>query len=199
LLVVEGVSDIRFLTRLSRLVHAHDAGLPVLHSLEDKGQLLFVPIGGGDLEEWMYRLAPLGQKEFHLYDREVPPETDYRRSVAERINGRPLCRAVLTQRRALENYLHPEAIWEASRLHVSVDAHSDVPTVVAQAHLSATGGGDWESLPRRGRQRQRYRAKQWLTTTAVERMSIERLAEQDPQGEVIGWFHVMAQLLAEEN
>ena len=75
LLVVEGIHDIGFLTRISSMLSAHHPALPDLSVMERNAQLVFVPFGGGDVRLWIDRLAPLSVPEFHLYDREASPET----------------------------------------------------------------------------------------------------------------------------
>ncbi len=97
LLVVEGVNDIELLRRISRLLHSDDASLPALAEMEQRGELVFVPFGGGNVKAWTRRLAPLAMPEFHLYDRESPPETDQRQEAADAVNRRPRCRAALTR------------------------------------------------------------------------------------------------------
>jgi len=47
--VVEGSNDIQFLNRISRILHADDPRLPDLAEMERRGELIFVPFGGGDL------------------------------------------------------------------------------------------------------------------------------------------------------
>jgi len=59
LFVVEGIHDIQLLTRISAMLHAHDAALPSLSEMERRGELVFVPFGGGDVRLWVERLAPL--------------------------------------------------------------------------------------------------------------------------------------------
>src|SRR5215207_9108609 len=87
-----------------------DASVPGLQALVSAGRVIFVPFGGGNPAAWSDRFAPLECPEFHLYDRESPPETDLRQAAVVRVLSRPHCRAYLTGKRALENYLHPEAI-----------------------------------------------------------------------------------------
>ena len=101
--IVEGTNDIKFLKRISAILHTSNSALPHLARWEARGELIFVPTGG-DLLSWSDRLAPLGTPEFHLYDRELSPETELRRKVAECVNVRPGCRAVLTNKRSVENY-----------------------------------------------------------------------------------------------
>ncbi len=89
LLVVEGPHDVEFLRRISRMLHAHDPELPDLGSLEQTSRLVFLPINGGNVRAWCRRLETLGKAEFHLYDREEPPEASLREQAAAVINSRP--------------------------------------------------------------------------------------------------------------
>ena len=196
LLVVEGVWDIHCLKHFSHLLRSHDAHLPDLGPLEDSGQVLFLPVGGENLGAWTARLAPLQRYEFHLFDREVSPVTEQRRRAIDVIARRPRCLATLTQKRALENYLHSDAIQEACGLTVAVDDASDIPERLARALRIAHGSTSWDTLSSRGRRRRRFRAKRWLLT-ALGWMTRARLMERDPHGEVIGWLTAMPDLLGE--
>jgi hypothetical protein len=88
LLVVEGTNDIEFLRRISLILHTHDLSRPNLAAMEQRGELVFVPFGGGKVAAWTHRLDPLGKPEFHLLDHELPPETEHRRHAVETINRR---------------------------------------------------------------------------------------------------------------
>ena len=195
LLVVEGTNDIEFLRRISGRLHADDATLPHLADMEQRGALIFVPFGGGHVRAWMHRLAPLGKPEFHLYDHELPPETDHRREAAETINRRPHCRAVLTGKRSLENYLHPEAIRAAGEINVDFDDFDPAAEIVAkQLHQRSLVETPWELLTRRARSRLTHRAKRWLNTKAADHMTVELLHERDPAGEILSWLTTIARL-----
>ena len=98
-IVTEGIHDIAFLKSISTLLHSSDAQLPDLLRLEKAGRLTFIPTGGGSLCDWVYRLAGLGHREFHLYDREVPPVTEERLRLVAAINRRSGCVARLTGKR----------------------------------------------------------------------------------------------------
>jgi hypothetical protein len=104
LIVVEGVYDIHFLKAISALLSCHDGELPDLSQLEHQNQVLFFPTGGSNFKDWAQRLACLNKREFHIYDGESEPETSQRRQIVELINTRPGCAAVLSRKRALENY-----------------------------------------------------------------------------------------------
>ena len=194
-LVVEGVNDIQFLRRISAILHSDDPHISDLSAMERRGELIFVPFGGGDLSLWTDRLAGLGRPEFHLYDREMPPESQSRQCIADAVNQRPQCRAVLTKKRNLENYLAPSAIREAGAVDITFADCDDVAELVAQQmHARLDGQPPWNDLPARTRKRRRDRVKKWLNTRAVERMTPRRLAERDPKGEVRSWLATIARL-----
>jgi hypothetical protein len=193
--VVEGQNDIEFLRRISTMLHAADPCLPDLAAMEQRRELIFVPCGGGDSRSWAWRLAGRAPAEFHLLDRDVPPATEARRQMADIVNSRPQCRAVLTRLRALENYIHPAAVFEVSGLQVEFSGDDHVADLVARlAHERHEGRLSWESLPPRARKRRRDKTKAWLNTRAVERMTPQRLAERDPEGEVRSWLGAIAHL-----
>jgi hypothetical protein len=192
LVIVEGSFDVEFLKRVSRILHADDPNLPDLRALEQAGTIIFVPIGGSNFCHWTHRLAGLEIPEFHLYDREVPPLTAEREQAADLVNRRPGCHAVLTSTRAIENFLDPHALLEARGIDIAFGDHDDVPQLVAQRMLELSGGPVWSELPSRGRRRLRDRAKKWLNTEAVARMTAARLAERDPDGDIRLWLTTIA-------
>ena len=192
LVVVEGVNDVEFLRRISRILHADDPGIPDLHQLELAGCLVFVPLGGGGLSKWSRRLEAVGWPEFHLYDRDLPPETHLRLEAAKAVNARSNCQAAVTGHRALENYLHPLAIKEACSIKVAFSGTDSVAELVARSKLPTNCR--WIELSHRTQKRLCYRAKKWLNTKAVDCMTPERLVEQDSGGEVVSWLRAIARL-----
>ena len=187
LVIVEGRHDIEFLKRVSGMLAAHRAELPNLSQLEQTGKLVFIP-AGGDFVPWLHRLAGFGCAEVHIYDREIPPVTQQRQAGAAAVNRRPRCCAFVTQYRALENYLHTDAIREDRGLDIVFSDQDDVAALAAQASLALHSSVGWDSLSRRARQRLRNRAKAWLNTAAAERMTPQRIAERDPAGEIPLWL-----------
>jgi len=193
LIFVEGANDIEFLKRISRLIHLADPLLPDLTSAESEKKVLFLPIGGSEQRIWIGRLSPLHVPEFHLFDRDVPPSTELRHAAVNAVNMLPNCRAAMTGLRALENYLHPAAIFEARGLTVSFTGEDDVPIIVAQESYVRTGGQqNWLEIPSRHRKRFSYQAKRWLNTEAADRMTFQRLEQQDPSGDVRSWLKTIA-------
>ena len=195
LVLVEGPNDIQFLRRISAILHADDPAIPDLAYMERRHELIFVPFGGGDLRLWTFRLAGLGSPEFHLYDRDMPPHTASRQEAVDIVSLRPKCRAVLTKKRHLENYLHPRAVCEASGIHADFSDEDYVADILARHNYDQRPDPiSWRELPARTRKRRRDKVKRWLNTDAVERMTPALLAERDPDGEVRSWLAMIAEL-----
>jgi hypothetical protein len=195
LVLVEGRHDVAFLTTVSSILHRDDRRLPDLRALGQTGEVIFVPIGGGDVIAWANLLAPIGLPEIHILDREMPPATEARQQAAQIVNQRANCRAFVTAKRALENYLHSRCLFEARGIEVEFGDDDDVPDVVARRCYEQFGTAPaWDTLSGRARKRCRERAKRWLNGVAVGRMTAERLAQRDPVGEVRGWLTGAAEL-----
>jgi hypothetical protein len=84
--------------------------------------------------------------------------------------------------------LHPDALRQARGIEVEFGDHDDVPRLVARRQLEQTGGPAWSELPSRGRRRLKNRVKKWLNTEAAARMTPDRLAARDPDGDVRLWL-----------
>ena len=194
LVVVDSADDAEFLRRISALLHARDPELPGLGDWEASGRLVFEAAGGDDLRQPARRPATPGAAEFHLYGRGILALAEERREAADEVTRRPGCLAVVTGKRALENYLHPAAVEEALGIRVEFLNDEDVPELAARQTLAARGGPAWDELPGRVRRRLRDRARRRLSTAAAERMTPERLAERDPQGEIAGWLAAIRRL-----
>lgn len=191
------MNDIEFLRRISIMLHTNDSSLPNLAEMEQRGELIFVPFGGGHVRAWVDRLAPLARPEFHLYDHELPPETDLRLEAAETVNRRSRCQAVLTRKRCLENYLHPDAIFAAGGIRVQYDDFDCVAELTARSlYQQRPGETAWQLQTRRAQSRMANRAKRWLNTQAIAHMTLPLLKEQDHQGEIISWMSTINSLMA---
>ena len=172
LCIVEGQHDVEFLRRISAMLHRADSSLPDLGVLERTGQLVFIPCGGGNVLAWADRFAALRCPEFHLFDREIPPETDARRAAVARVNMRPGCRAFLTTQRTLEDYLHPMAIQRAGGGVVEFLEDQLVARGVARQWFERTAPNHtWSQLSRRAQLRFTNRANPTPTTTTIPRVT----------------------------
>ena len=192
LVVVKGIHDIEFLQRLTAKLHQESSSLPDLGELERRQRLLFIPFGGGQVLRWAKRFAPLGCPEFHLFDRESDPETALRHQAAEIINARQGCRALVTSKRSLENYLHMVAIYAAGGGMLDVHDQADIALSFAhRSFLARPHDCQWEALPMKARRRMAATAKKWLNSAAVDFMSLELLRDRDPRSELLGWIRAI--------
>ncbi len=195
LVVTEGVNDIEFLRRISLTHSLTQAHLPSLAELEQLGELVFVPTGGGQPRSWLERLAPFQVPTFVLLDHEIPPEADLRKQTAAWINQQEYCEAVVTSKRSLENYLHPNAIREVAGIGLTFGDFEPVAELAAKRCFEADPiNPPWHTLTCRAHRRMTNRAKRWLNSLAVEAMTPDWIAERDPQGEILAWLTKIGRL-----
>lgn len=197
LVLTEGVHDIEFLQRISSVLAKHDSAIPNLRALETQQQIVMLPLGGNGPQAWVHHLISLGKSAFLLFDRESSLEGDVRRRAIESFNLCSRRRAFITSKRSIENYLHRQAIFDASGVSVDFCDQDHVADIVACKSLIDKGvRRPLGLLSARTRKRIRNRAKHWLNRDAVSCMTPERLAQRDPAGEVIGWLHCIGELAA---
>lgn len=174
LVCVEGPTDVIALERLSAALHSADTSIPDLGS---NPGVAFVVLGGGTLSHWVNRryLEGLGRPECHIYDNDV----EKYRKLASQVNQAPDDSwAILTEKREIENYLHPAAIRDGLEVEIEFGDTDDVPELVG-------GIMGWKAAT----------AKRKLAQDAFPRMTAERIRERDPNAEVEGWFRQIGALL----
>lgn len=189
---IEGKNDENFLKGISEIISKTDSTVDCLLDLETKGYLVFIPVAGSNAGLWVSRLKGLNRPEYHIFDRDFPPPQDPHYGVeADAINARAGCRAVHTTKAEIENYLHPDAI-KMARAEVTltnIGNFDDVPMLAAEmVHNAADGSSLWDSLKPEDQKKKSSRAKSWLNNDAVSHMTIELLAESDPDGELTSWL-----------
>ena len=194
LLCVEGPTDLACLRSLCRTYRNRHKELVCI---ETDPRIASVLLGGGTLQNWTaeHLLRHTGICEFHIYDRDVQrPDGSFKyatavETVEQRGNGHT---ARLTQRREIENYLHPTAI---DRILAPVVGHpvrveftheDDVEAVVAAAIP------DHQGNPRKKLKRREL--KYWLNREVANDMSLEELIEVDQEEEILGWFREITAL-----
>ena len=104
----------------------HNPTIPDLGLLEANGLIAFFTSTSSSLSSLA---RDQSVAEFCLYDREVPPMTDERTRLVSLLNQRSACRAVLTRKRAIENYLHPDAIRDATGVEITFGDFDDVAEI----------------------------------------------------------------------
>ncbi|HYE06700.1 MAG TPA: ATP-binding protein [Planctomycetota bacterium] len=193
-IAVEGQHDISFLTGISEILHARDSSLPNLDDLEEKGEIIFVPLGGSNLKLWVTRLEKLNRREFHLYDGDKPEN----KVQAAEIGKRPGCVGLVTKRLEMENYIHPEAIETAMDIKVSFGHQDDVPAIVAEALAAKNGAArSWAQMDDDERERRMSKAKANLNVNAVRAMTAAHIDSWDTEGEMAGWLRHISKLMSD--
>ena len=119
-IAVEGENDINFLQGISKTLHKTNVDIPDLEKKEIEGEIIFIPMGGSNLAYWSNKLGKLNRPEFHLCDRDNPPQEEPKhKEYMDKVNARANCKAVSTSKREIENYIHKDAIIETYKKMVS--------------------------------------------------------------------------------
>lgn len=190
---VEGPNDIEFMNRISARLSLEDPTIIDLRNAEQQGELVYIPMGGSTLELWTNRLEGLQVPEVHVLDRDTPPPGQAKyQEAADRVNARGHhCSSFITNKREMENYIHYEAINIEFGLQLTENYNDfdDVPTLVAIAVHEASGSGTvWDDLDEKKKAKKESKAKKRLNRGAIDNMNLARLANIDPNSEVLGWL-----------
>ncbi len=188
---VEGPNDVAFLRHISRILPLQNNTIPDLLS---GPEVALLPLGGSTLRNWVdeHYLRGLNKPEVHLYDKghEEPPK--YQRA-SETINARgDGSVSFITQKREIENYLHPDAISNALSVRIQVDDDMDVPLAVARSlHEKEPSAIPWDEVADDKKEKKKSRAKHRLNAEAAARMTVPMLDERGATKEIQGWFEAI--------
>jgi putative ATP-dependent endonuclease of the OLD family len=188
---VEGKHDISFLQKISRILNASDSSVPDLEEAERNGSLVFIPLGGSSMDLWAVRLAGIERPEFFITDRDVQPPADPKyKKYLDAWNTRQNCKAWVTSKRELENYLHPDVIRSISPgFPATISDFDDVPYLVAQSnHNSDPTSKPWAEVNEEKRKQKMGVAKRRLNNECVSLMTPELLSVTDSKQEIVGWL-----------
>ena len=193
---VEGPNDVAFLQHMSRILRASDNSLI---DLENDPRVVVIPIGGSSLVQWVqsHYLRRTALPEIHIYDRDTDTPPKYQSAVDE-VNARTDGSwATLTGKREMENYLHVEAIAEGVGVAVAFGPDDDVALLVAQA-LRQTNpqAKPWDEVSEKDRAKKMSWAKKRLSHEAAAKMTVERLAQSDPNSQICQWLQRITQAVA---
>lgn len=202
---IEGRTDIEHLKNFSRLLRTSGEDVLDLETMEQAGEIIFMPVAGSNLVYWVSRLENLKRREFYLIDRDtVPPIPPKSAQLIADINAREGCKAVATQKLEIENYLHKDAIEAAFiedtpgfTLDFVPTAYVDVPNLVAKrVHTFSPGAAPWEDIVKDVKKlKSKESGAKSRLTRASSKMTRAMLDQVDPDGEALGWFQQMKQLL----
>ena len=198
---VEGRNDIEFLRIISKTLRESYEDIPDLGLEEDAGQLVFIPLGGSNMDLWTSRIQKFNRPEFYLMDRDnPPPQKPKHHEFAESIEAREDCKAWTTKRKELENYIHPEVIRCSYPQYTGTGADfEDVPELLAQAIHEASGSQEtWDDVktdPEKLR-RKTSAAKRRLNDEFASRMTAELLFQIDKEDEIRTWLKQLGAALS---
>jgi predicted ATP-dependent endonuclease of OLD family len=185
---VEGPHDVTFLTFMGQLYRSEDA---TLIDLENDHHVAFVPTGGGNLKHWVNKqyLRNADLVEVHIYDRDDQQNPKYGEQVGA-VNarqGRDV--AFLTDRREMENYLHPDCVTAIFGGCPNFTEWCDVPTLVAEhIHAASESPNPWGMLAPEKQSKKASSAKARLNREAAAAMTLVQLKAVDTNGEILGWL-----------
>jgi predicted ATPase len=196
---VEGPNDIEFLSRISAILSRTEADIPDLRLEENRGTLVYIPMGGSTLELWTNRLQGLAVPEVHIMDRDcAPPEQAKYQASADKVNARGAgAIAFTTSCREMENLLHCDAIKEEfGAAPAAIQSFDDVPALVAElVHAASQSPNPWAAIDDDKREKKISKAKRRLNRGAADRMTADRLTASDPTGQVRTWLRRIGQHL----
>jgi predicted ATPase len=194
---VEGKHDIHFMKRIAAILAPVEPDIPNLELAERQGKLVFVPLGGSNLELWVTTLAGLDRREFYLTDRDQPPPSQpkYQQQIAAWIARG--CTAWTTSKRELENYLHPTAVTAVVPGYSGNGADfEDVSMLFAEAvHVGDPNAPAWAGIDADKKKSKAAAAKKRLNTVCVDRMTPALLTQSDPNNDIRGWLRAIGQAL----
>lgn len=200
---VEGRHDITFLSHISQILSEAGEELLDLGKAEDEGSLVFVPLGGNNLDLWVSRLKGFNRPEFYLMDRDTqPPQKPKYHAIAEELKKRANCTVWTTERKEIDNYIHPEVIKsEYSAYSGTGQAFEDVPILLAQAvHEASESGQPWaDVLADQGKLAKKVsKAKTRLCNEFALKMTKDLLTKIDINNEVRTWLAAIGEALKAE-
>ena len=195
---VEGPHDVSFLGHVSKLYCSHN---PALVDVTTDHRIAFIPTGGGNLKHWVERqyLANAGMIEVHIYDRDTPADPKYGEHVNTVNNRGTRDIAFLTQRREMENYIHPACIGVEFQYPAepAFTQWCDVPTLVAaHVHSASDAPTPWDQLNPEKQGRKQSRVKIRLNNAVASSMTLAHLREVDVGDEILGWFQAITERAA---
>ena len=194
---VEGKHDISFLKNISAMLSIVEADIPDLAAKEASGELVFIPLGGSNLELWINRLQGLNRPEFYLTDRDCPPpqQPKYQKHIAAwTARG---CTAWVTTKLELENYIHVSILTAAVPSYAGSGADfDDVPLMLAEAiHSAEIGAAPWADVSDKIKKNKESLAKKRLNAEFANQMTPNLLTEADPANDVRQWLRLLGTAL----
>lgn len=172
---VEGPHDVVAIKDLSEIISQVN---PLILNLHECTEVIVLPSGGNTLGGWVDNqyLKALGIPEFHLYDRDEKTPPKYLQWCEKIIARNDGSNAFLTNKREMENYIHPQAIKDYFGLdEFEIDVMTDVPKTLAT--LTEFNQGT---------------IKKKLNNEVIRTLTYEQIKEIDVENEIEGkWLQTI--------
>lgn len=197
---VEGRQDINALRAISSRLHIEDPEIPDLAAHDDAGTLVFIPMGGSSLDLWINRVKGLSRPEFYLMDRDVEPPSPakYQKFYEKFIEEGHT--AWITNKLELENYISVDLIKADLPNYTGTGADfEDVPHLVAKAvHENSESLKSWDEVleDKELVKKKESSAKRRLNEDIAAKMTLEKMNQVDPGGELIGYLKAIGEALS---
>lgn len=176
---MEGPTDVEFFKRLSKKV---DEDISI--DIENDQRIVLIPLGGSTLTHWVNNnyLRKLNLPEIHIYDGDKEEYKQTAQQVDSRNDG---SKGFTTQKREIENYVHPniiEDIFRELNSNTLIDRTQD-------NWLDEWNQSDLIPLiQNKGVRIREKRIKEKICTEGIENMTVELFQELQAYEEIKEWF-----------
>ena len=145
------------------------------------------------MDLWVSRLKGFNRPEFYLMDRDTcPPDKPKYHTIAEELAKCQNCIVWTTERKELENYIHPDIIKAQYPIYTGTGLEfEDVPLLCAQViHENSESGVPWVEIisDREKMGKKVSNAKRRLNSEVVKMMTPDLLSSIDTKNEVRSWL-----------
>lgn len=179
---MEGPTDIEFFKRLSKKI---DEDISI--DIENDQRIILIPLGGSTLKHWVNNnyLRKLNLPEIHIYDGD---KEEYKQTAQQVNNRNDGSKGFTTQKREIENYVHPniiEDIFRELNSNKLIDRTRD-------NWLDEWNQSDLIPLiQNKGVRIREKRIKEKICTEGIENMTAELFQELQAYEEIKEWFRAI--------
>lgn len=190
---VEGPTDVEFFKRLGKII---DDELKI--DFENDKRVVIIPLGGSTLKHWVdnHYLRKLGKPEIHIYD----GDKEENRRMVEEINNRgDGSRGFVTNKREIENYVHPNIVKDIFSLN-----DEELMNLIDLTKFNWVE--DWDKLDIPKKLINIYKEKGWsinenkvkekIATEGIEKMTLEFFHELNAYKEIEQWFKAIKEVIS---
>ncbi|PKP61562.1 hypothetical protein CVT91_02795 [Candidatus Atribacteria bacterium HGW-Atribacteria-1] len=176
---MEGPTDVEFFKRLSKKI-AEDISIDI----ENDQRIILIPLGGSTLKHWVNNnyLRKLNLPEIHIYDGDKEEYKQTAEQVDSRNDG---SKGFTTQKREIENYVHPDIIEDIFR---ELNSNTLIDRTLDN-WLDEWNQSDLIPLiQNKGVRIREKRIKEKICTEGIENMTVKLFQELQAYEEIKEWF-----------